>query len=171
MLMKLLVKNRKSQIAMSDLFLAASIFIILLGAVVYLYSHYTTKFESRQEFNRMQLSAIQITDMLVKSPGKPSNWESDEPDTPKLEIMGLAYSDAGKRNLSVLKVNAFLNLSYDKTRDILGTEHDFYFRLSTLGGSVIAEKGLNATGARAVSIERRVLYAGQSAILSFVLRE
>lgn len=155
--------SRKAQLGMSDLFLAVSIFVVLLGAVVFTYNHYTVKFESRQNFNRMQLATMQITELLVKSPGMPADWESN---SSKTRIIGLAYSS---RNISEEKVSRFIDMSYDESKRIFGTNNDFHFRLADMGGSLIAEKGYNATGNTAISMERRVLYNGENAILSFTL--
>lgn len=157
------MKTKKSQISIADLFLAASIFVILLGAVVFIYNHYNVKFESRQSFNRMQLSAMQITEILVKSEGVPGNWEFNSTET---ELIGLAYNS---RNLSMNKVEAFVNMSYDESKQLLGVNDDFYFKISSIDGNILAEKGNNATGNKAVGIERRIMYNEENAVLSFML--
>lgn len=164
-------KFKRSQLSISDLFLAVCIFIVLIGAVIFIYSHYASEFESRQEFNRMQLNAFQTAELLVKSGGSPAGWENMPDQT---ALMGFAYNSNSKRNLSSQKVGAFVNMSYPDIKRIFGTNYDFYFKITDIEGNVMADKGSNLTdspGARAVSVERRVLYNGQNAVLLFALHE
>lgn len=156
-------KSKKSQLGIGDLFLAVSIFVVVIGAVVFIYNHYNVKFESRQSFNRMQISGMQITELLVKSKGVPENWELNSTET---KLIGLAYDD---RNLSGQKISGFINMSYNESKELLGIDYDFYFKLTDIEGNLLAKNGYNATGVQAVSIERRVLYNGENAIMSFVL--
>lgn len=158
--------GRRSQIMMSDLFLAASIFILLLGMMIFLYNHYTSKFESRQEFDRMQFSAVQLSDMLVKSEGLPHDWETN----PNATLMvGLAHKENCKRNLSAMKVGSMVNMSYGDVKGLFGGHYDFYLMIESVNGSLIAETGKKSGSATAVSVERRVMYNDDSAILSLVL--
>lgn len=157
--------SRRSQLNVSDLFLAASICVVLIGAVIFIYSHYTEKYESRQVFNRLQLSAINTADILARTPGRPGNWELN---WTTAGMIGLAHDD---RNISEAKLNSFLNMSYNLSRELIGISEDYRFRLHYIDGSMIAEKGINATGKEAVGVERRVLYNGENAILSFVIWE
>lgn len=170
--MKNKASGKKSQLGMSDLFLAASIFVVLMGAAVFAYSHYTSKFESRQEFNRMQLAALEITDMLVKSPGMPSDWELwlDSGEV-KLHVIGFAYDPVNARNLSATKIEGFMNMSYTESKKKLGTDYDYYFKIRDLEGNTLAEKGSSQEEGQAAGIERRVLYNNNGAIMSFMLME
>lgn len=164
-------KFKKSQLSISDLFLAVCIFIVLIGAVIFIYSHYSSEFESRQEFNRMQLNAFQTAELLVKSGGSPAGWENMPDQT---TIMGFAHNSNSKRNISSQKVGAFVNMSYSDIKRIFGTNYEFYLRITDIEGNIMAEKGrtpADSPGARAVSIERRVLYNGQNAVLLFALHE
>lgn len=157
--------GKRSQISMSDIFLAVSVFVILIGAVVFLYNSYGQKFESRKSFNRMQLSAMEAADVLAKTNGLPSNWELNPDMT---EAIGLAGNE---RNISEQKLNAFLNISYNRSRELMGISQDYYFKIVYGKGDFIAEKGINSTGGEAVGVERRVMYRGENAILYIVLWE
>lgn len=164
-------RYKRSQISISDLFLAVCVFIVLIGSIIFIYSHYDSEFESRQEFNRMQLDAFQTAELLVKSGGSPDGWESMPNQT---ALIGFAYGSGSKRNLSSQKVGAFVSMNYSDIKSILGTNYEFYLKITDMVGNVLAEKGSNMTdeeGERAVSIERRVLYNGQSAVLLFALHE
>lgn len=152
----------------ADLFLAACVFILTIGAIIYIYDGYIEKYNDRQSFSRLQLSAMQITDMLVRSSGMPADWESNISRTASI---GLAYTEGDSRNISASKILAFSNMSYDSTKEIFGTKYDFNFRLVSNNGSVIMQKGSNSTRTRAVGVERRVFFQGEDAIISFVLWE
>lgn len=158
--------SRKAQIESGDLFISATIFIILISGVLLAFNHYTERFESQQEFRGIQSSALQITGLMVKSEGVPAGWHLNPNST---RTIGLAYSRHEPRNISPAKLETFTNMSYDDIRDIAGVPHEFYFRLTDLKGGLISEKGDNSTGDKAVSIQRKVLYKGREAIVSFRL--
>ena len=103
---------------------------------------------------------------MVRSGGIPSDWHLDPNST---STIGLAYSSHDPRNISPAKLEAFANMSYIRIREIAGVPHEFYFRMTDLEGDVIAEKGDNSTGEKAVSIERRALYEGEESIISLRL--
>ncbi|PIN86408.1 hypothetical protein COV19_04980 [Candidatus Woesearchaeota archaeon CG10_big_fil_rev_8_21_14_0_10_44_13] len=155
--------KKRSQISITDFFLAASIFVVLIGALVFVYSNYTAKFASRQESSMMQLSAIQAADILAKSHGKPDRWGVNS--TLAQEI-GLAQDD---RNISAQKLDSFLNISYNTSKELMGITDEYHFKISYIDGNTIAEKGMNSTGRKAVGVERRVIYGGENAILSLIL--
>lgn len=155
--------NKRSQISIGDFFLAASIFIILMGSVVLVYDRYTSKFDSREAYNRIQLSSIQAADMLARSGGEPKNWELN---SSSARMIGLARSD---RNISVQKLDSFLNMSYNYSKDVMRIDGDYYFKIVGLSGNIIAYKGMNATGRSAAGVSRIVLYNDEYAVMSFIL--
>ncbi|HLC98875.1 MAG TPA: hypothetical protein VJC00_02605 [Candidatus Nanoarchaeia archaeon] len=157
------IRPRRSQVGMGDLFLSVSVFVILLVAVVLIYNNYNENFVSRQEYNLMQTYAFQATNLMVKSGGIPAGWEAD-PDSARL--IGFAYNSNNERNLSPQKVESFLNISYDRSKELLGSGYDFYLRIADIQGNILAEKGMNSTGYLSAAIERRVLYDGDEAVLS-----
>lgn len=158
--------KKRSQLGISDIFFASTILLVLIGAIFFVYNNYSVKFESRHEFNRMQLSALQLTDMLVKSSGEPDGWENN---SSMARVIGLAYKGNNGRNISPQKVESFVGMNYTMAKEILGTDYDFYFRMTGTEGTIMAEKGLKSEGTQAVSIERRVMYRENDTILSFVL--
>ncbi|MFO8016010.1 MAG: hypothetical protein R6U32_02815 [Candidatus Woesearchaeota archaeon] len=168
--------NNRAQVSMGDLFLAASILIILTGAIALIYDSYTDRLESRQEFKRLQLSAIRSTELLVKSPGMPEDWEEDITGTVNstsnmtLSHIGLS-NPVSHRNISPEKLEAFRNISYDAVRDIMGSGHDFIIRVMDIQGNLLLEKGGNNTdpeGNRTiVSVERRALLEGDEVVIRF----
>ncbi|MFC1755076.1 hypothetical protein ACFL96_17065 [Thermoproteota archaeon] len=157
-------KSRKAQVGMADLFIAASVFIILLVAIAFVYNLYSEKFQARQRFNRMQISAFQISNILVKSEGIPFDWETDPQNTVMIGLAG------NKRIFSDDKVDAFLNMDYNMTKEIFKSGYDYNFKIYRLNGQILAEKGTNITGnATAVSMERRVLYDDEEVVMALLL--
>lgn len=117
----------KAQIAITDLFIALFIATLLIISIISVWNRYTVLAEDNVNYNDLQISAFQTANILVKSKGKPSNWEED-PDN--VEMIGLASSD---RNLSRDKTNAFINLPYSTLSKLLGLElYDFYFAIMSL---------------------------------------
>ena len=157
-------KYNKAQIAVTDLFVAIFIFIALLISIFVTWNIYITRIEQRDNYNNILSNAVQITDTLVKSPGKPINWEQNNATA---EIIGLASSD---RNLSERKVNAFVTLTYNTTKDLLNIKrYDFKFTLININNSALIEYGLNSTGNNTVSIRRIVWYGNATAFMDFKL--
>ncbi|MCX6707074.1 MAG: hypothetical protein NT001_02950, partial [Candidatus Woesearchaeota archaeon] len=94
------------------------------------------------------------------------DWEQN---SSMARVIGLAYKWNNERNISPQKVESFVKISYNATRELFGAGYDFYFRITDTEGNIIAEKGLKSKGTHAVSIERRVIYGENDTILSFVL--
>ncbi|MBI2076078.1 MAG: hypothetical protein HYT72_02405 [Candidatus Aenigmarchaeota archaeon] len=145
----------KGQIIMSDLLLAItvlSILVIYLGGAI---DNTFDKFASNKQLHDMELGAVKISDMLVRSAGYPANWE----DNPVSAIsIGLSSSD---RVLDGKKLSAFTNLDYQTAKKLLGTsEYEFYFRLVRNG----TEKGLLPGGEKTVTVRRIASYNGADTV-------
>jgi len=157
-------KKTKAQIAVTDLFIALFIFMVVIISIFVAWNMYINRLEQRIEYSNILSNAVQITDTLVKSPGKPVNWELSNATA---EIIGLASSD---RNLSERKVNAFTTLNYNTTKDLLNIKrYGFKFTLMNVNNSALIEYGLNSTGNNTVSIRRIVWYGNSTAFMDFAL--
>ena len=150
--------HKKAQMSMVDLFMAISIFIILIIAIALLWYNYKVKLAEDFAYEDLQVKAFQVSDLLVKSPGKPSKWEDN---ISSLGVIGLAESD---RVLSKEKVEAFENISHNlgvKTLNLGG--YNYYFELGSANG------GLQPNGDIVFTIKRYVLYEGQEKVFEFTL--
>lgn len=156
-------RNKKAQIVTTDLFIAVVIFTILMSIIVVSWGRYTTKLDDKLNYEEMQIRAFQISNLLVKSNGNPSNWENGG----NIESLGLAARD---RILSSSKVDAFVNLSYGNITKLLGIRnYDFYFKLKDSENNSLALKGNIPSGDFAVSLRRYVIYENEDAVMEFTL--
>lgn len=156
-------RYKKAQIVITDLFIALFIATILIILIIFAWNRYTIILNEDADYKEMQIIAFQTADLLVKSNGEPINWE----ETPtSVDVIGLAGSD---RNLSIEKVNAFVNLSYNITSKSLGVEYyDFYFQLKHINGTKLAEHGKTPSNV-VVNVQRLVSYKNEKAIVEFAV--
>lgn len=145
----------KGQIITSDLILAVTlltILVIYLGGAI---DRSIEKFSESIQLHDLELNAVRISDMLVRTSGSPDNWE----DNPNSAIaIGLSSSD---RKISYGKLSAFSNLDYQTAKSVMGVSgYEFYFRLVS-GGT---EKGLLPAGEKSVRVKRIVSYNGADTV-------
>ena len=157
---------RKAQVASIDLFIAITVFLILLASTIYTWNLYNTRFNENLEYEKMQLIAFQITDLLVKNPGYPTGWE-ESPNS--VSVIGLAQDD---RVLSQDKINAFVNLDYNLSKERFNMElYDYKFRVKSLSNNVLYQSGQNFDGDTAIVIERYALLDDEATIMEFTIWE
>lgn len=155
--MKMLSKKR-SQASMLDLFMGAFLFIILITFVMITWNNYNNRLYERLIYEQIELKTFQVSDLLVRSSGSPTNWEDN---ISSLKVIGLADKD---RILSTNKVAAFVNLSNDNVTKILNLEnYNFYFKL----GSYIS--GSTPNGTISVSLRRYVIFENATEEIQFIL--
>jgi len=170
----MLKMHKKAQIFSTDLIISAAIFMILISFVFFTFSRYQTKIDDSIRIQDMNLKALQITELLVKSSGEPVNWEEN---VSKLNIAGLVSSD---RRLLESKITEFIELEYNTTKEKLKImPYEFYFALKEINGGVAkingeeAEKGIkpNLTSKNVLTIKRMVLYGQNEKIIEFTIWE
>ncbi len=158
--------SKRGQVEGSDLFVAATMFIILFTGVILVFNSYSDRFDSSREFRRMQTSALQTADLMVKTGGLPSGWHSNPNST---RMIGLAHSIKEQRNISPEKLDSLLALNYTRIKEITGAPYEIRLEIRGIGGDVIAEKGKEPGGETVVRAERRVFYEGEDAIFSLTM--
>lgn len=166
--------NKKGQVAVLDLFIAAVIFGVLVTTIMLTWNEYNVRIEEHIDYNDLVIKAVHITDLLSQYPGKPTGWEGPRVFLPKrntITTIGLA-SDEGI--IDENKLDRFLNLTYNETRDIFNIKsYDYFFKIIKVDGSNFSpsiEKGI-LTNKTIVSIRRLVIYKDDPAILQFQLEE
>jgi len=159
--------NKKAQVAVLDLFIAAVIFGLLITTVMLTWNKYNIKMNEQINYNTMVIRTYHISDLLTQYPGKPSAWEKEEEINPI--TLGLASQEGV---IDQTKLNKFLEMDYNQTKDILNIMiYDYHFKLTNLTGSNLTQnKGLEKN-TKTVSITRLVIYNGQEALLQFKLEE
>lgn len=171
---KMINRNKKAQVAVLDLFIAAVIFGILITIMMTTWNEYNVKIDKHLEYNDLIIKTYHITDLLVHYPGKPSAWEGPAialdmgPQFPT-DMIGLAHKDGV---LEAGKLNVFLQKPYNESREMLNIRgYNYLFQLTRVDGSEFDPpivKGEIGEGA-IVSVRRLVLYNGEEALLHFQL--
>jgi len=135
-----MIQHKKGQTIIIDLFIAISIFVLLIGAT------------------DLQVKAFQVTDLLVKSTGNPGAWENN---ISSAAVIGLAESD---RVLDRNKVEAFANISHNEGVKLLNLgDYNYYFEIKDVNG------GNLPNGDVKFNVERYVSYEGSDEIFKFTL--
>lgn len=159
-------RTKKGQVAITDLFISAVLFGMIIISVMALWNQYNKKIVEQTEYNDLLLRGFNIADLLSNYEGQPEKWDELQ----DVEIIGLANED---RIISKSKLNNFTNLSYEEIKNrfnIVGNE--FYFSLSDLTGSDFNPITIgNKTGKQIIDIRRLVIYEDQEAALEFAILE
>ena len=156
----------KAQIAVTDLFIAVFIFMILIIFIVIYLDTYDKRLDESIKYQELETIGFQITDMLVKSRGIPPDWESN---ISNADAIGLAGYD---RILSYNRVNAFFDSNYTELKEKFNIERcNFYIVLTAINGTAIKDIGEPSDGDYSVDINRYVLYQNETTILKFTIWE
>ncbi|MBN2368817.1 hypothetical protein JXC34_07375 [Candidatus Woesearchaeota archaeon] len=151
---------KKAQISSMDFLTAVFIFCLVVAYAMSVINDSSIKSFTETDYKYMTVSAIEITDFLIKSPGIPSSWNSSN-----VIFAGLASKD---RVISSSKVTEFCNLTQNQTRAMLRIP--YYVHFSIIGNNTI-ECGLIPSGKKAVSIRRNVFFEDKNAVLKLTLWE
>lgn len=155
------LQSSKGQVAITDMFIALFIFVILIVFIASIWNQYNLKLDDTIVYEDMITKTFQISDVLIKSPGYPKIWNSTN-----VEVIGLAEND---RMLSNEKVGNLTNMTIDKIKENfhLGP-YKFNFTLKTVNGNEIASKGEPLDGL-IVNIKRYVIYEDEEAVMELAL--
>lgn len=157
------MKHRKAQINAFDFIIASSISVMILVSVASTFFFYERKINEFTLYNDLSTKAFQVSDVLIKTEGIPSNWNSTN-----VNIIGLVSED---RVINEDKLNNFINLDQQEIKDKLATNYDIYFNLTNITGKSIASIGNPPAGIRSIVIKRYVTYKNEEAIMEFGLWE
>lgn len=131
---------KKAQTISIDMVFGFFIFLLFIIVSLYIWNIYTLRYSYYVEDNEKRLVAYEVSDLLLRQPGIPGQWETMPLDN--VSVLGLAWND---HNLSQEKIDAFLqqsNGSYDKIKKLLNIERfDYLFRVvdpdrSTITGNI-----------------------------------
>ena len=154
----------KAQLFTIDFSIALTISLVLMIALVLSLNIYPVRLNENQNKNEMLITAFQVSNSLIKNPGSPSLWENN---LTSLDVIGLAQSELV---LSENKVNSFINLDYNNSKNFFGF-YDFYFRILDTNNDEIISYGLQFNGTSSISIRRYIIYDNEKAIMELALWE
>src|SRR3989344_3907752 len=171
----------KGQAAVTDLFIAISVFIILITITTLTWNLYNIRLTSRFDYDDMMLRGFQVSDLLVKSKGIPPDWHisynttypnprGSNADIKPLQLIGLADNE---RVLSPQRVDAFKDISDANpqiVKDALNINlFNYYFVIRNQTGIPLLNTGLFPSGKYAVNLARIVSYNNQPVIMEFAI--
>ena len=161
--------QNKGQAAVTDLFIAISVFIILITITTLTWNLYNIRLTSRFDYDDMMLRGFQVSDLLVKSKGIPPDWHITYEITAP-QVIGLADNE---RILSPEKVGAFKDLSDSDPSAIKNALninlYNYYFVIRNQTGIPLLSTGLFPSGKYAVNLARIVSYNNQPVIMEFAI--
>lgn len=165
--------SRRSQAAITDLFIAVAVFIVLITITTLIWNLYNVRLEARLDYDTMLLRGYHLVEGFIRSPGYPEDWETWAFPNETTQLFGLAQDD---HVLSEAKVARFAALG-----DPLGSEYqdlkrvmqialyEYYFVLKTEQGIIVYSAGNIPTGKYTVNLVRLVIFQGQPHILEFAV--
>jgi hypothetical protein len=159
----------KAQAWSMDFIASITVFILIFSIVVFSWNYVNTQNAERSLFSEMQVSGLDISDILVRSPGNPEDWNESN-----VLSIGLAYRE---NVLNETKVDQFVSMNYSLSRILLGLPYsEFYFALEYLNGTIIEYGGKNMTvgtypinSSISVPVLRTVLFGKTLSNMKFVL--
>jgi hypothetical protein len=126
--------HEKAQISNFDLVIAASIFLFILFVMIGTWGEMTKNIYHYEDRRSTYYKGLDITGMLVTTPGDPSNWE--QLDTVNSST---AYAIGFSSQPNVLdkdKLERFDTLEYEQMRDLLGlSREDFHLLIHDIKGA------------------------------------
>ena len=159
------INGQKGQAAITDLFIAISVFIILTTIITLTWNLYNIRLVNRFEYDDMIIKTFQVSDALSKSKGVPDNWESLK-DKTKIQVVGLAENE---RKISTQKLTQFLDLNETEIKEKMNINlYNFYFTIRNQT-QVLVSHGRIPTGKKSVNIARLVIYNSKPSIMEFAL--
>ena len=144
---------RKGFAIATDFFLASMVFMLVLAYSFYTYYYYVGQFKAAEARKETEISALALTDMMLKSPGNPVEWQ-DAPNETK--AIGLAYDE---NIIDPEKLSALEMMEYNRSKELMGLSTDYYMRVRWVDGTVIMEKGKKQNES-AISMKRVAVYNG-----------
>ncbi|MFH1722843.1 MAG: hypothetical protein ABH950_09605 [Candidatus Altiarchaeota archaeon] len=148
----------------TDFLVGVSIFTLLLSLTFFAWDKNMQKIKEKEVLDELLIQSNQAADILVKTQGLPENWEN-------AAAMGLTVKSVGlagdvDRVLSEDKVNAFVAMDYNYSKEIMGLgNYDYYFGLYNLNNNVINETGVSIEGQIRVQVRRVVTYKDAAAVV------
>lgn len=128
--------NKKAQTFTLDLIVSISVFMVVLGIVMYLWDSNVYEMKKTEMINEMKKTATDGAEMLARTPGAPGDWYTRK--CGNISSIGFAESSSD-RTLNLNKTCALLNMgiedniSYDCARyRLVGKSYEFYVSLTDL---------------------------------------
>ena len=165
--------QRRGQAAITDLFIAVAIFVVLIAITTLIWNLYNVRLDSRLDYDTMLLRGYHITEGFIRSPGYPEDWETWATPAQTTQLFGLAHDD---HIISPAKIERFVELSdpaqpsYIALKETMKISlYNYYFVLKAENNVPVYSAGNHPSGKFTVNLARYVVYNGQPHILEFAI--
>ncbi|MBN2014242.1 MAG: hypothetical protein JW778_03590 [Candidatus Altiarchaeota archaeon] len=126
--------HKKAQISNFDLVIAAGIFLFILFVMIGTWGEMTNKINHFEDRRSTYYKGLDITEMLVKTPGNPPNWEQLDTLNPST-VYAVGFSSQ-PNVLDKDKLERFDTFEYEQMRDLLGlSREDFHLLIHDVKGA------------------------------------
>jgi hypothetical protein len=149
----------KAQFFSYDFMIGVFLIVLASGFWFWSWERYIVETRRRRTWQEMELVASDLSDLIIRIPGVPANWNSSN-----VEVIGLADEP---QVLNSSKLAEFAKLSYADVTSIWGIPYNFHFNLTYPNGTLIQEKGLVPAGDYA-SVSKRIALLNQSEVFVYV---
>lgn len=154
-------KITKGQAVVTDLLIAAGVFILLITITIGTWDIYKIRLASRIEYDQMSMRGYHAIESLVRTPGYPENWEDlAATNLDAVRMFGLADADHLINHNKLIALMSIQDTA--KLKDILNIgPYSFLLRLKKPGPTeqIIYSFGSKPTNEKAaVSLSRVVVY-------------
>lgn len=159
---------KKGQLFSLDLVLSIVVFFVLFLFMLSLWHLYTVRLAHRLDSEELQLAAFDISELMVKSSGVPSNWESD-PST--VQVLGLSNAPGA---LDEKKLAAFLAMDYNASKQVYNIERfEYSLKIISPNGSITEQAGKEPDDSvkESISVTRIVLVGEDTSTMQVILWE
>jgi len=153
--------RKKGQAAVTDLFVAIGIFIVLVTITAVLWNLYNVRLANRMDYDGLVIKAFQTSDLLLQTPGNPDNWDylvlEEDADSDDINYLGLVD---GELKIPYNKTLALATLNETGIKDVFHAgQYRIGIRLRNSNGIEIFNVGkVSGTSKYAVNLARNVLY-------------
>ena len=160
-MLRLRTRSKKGQAAVTDLFVAIGIFIVLITITSVLWNLYHVRLINRMDYDDLVIKNFQITDFLLKTSGSPANWDylytQELIDEDDIYYVGLVEGDF---RIPYNKTYALTNLTEYNLKEIFHAgQYRFGIRIKNITGDDIYTFGkVSGSSKFSVNLARNIMY-------------
>lgn len=161
----------KGQIYLIDILVSLLVMSIVVALAVSFSAVEVKNSEDTTLRNDMLTSGLSGIELLIGSPGVPSDWEGGGGLAAGVSSIGLAKRIGGvtyRNDLDTAKLDAFVAMPYNASKAMMGMggSSDYYFTITDGNGALLASKGTDAPEAGNVyAFTRYCTWNGTSVIV------
>jgi len=154
-------KRKKGQAAITDLFVAIGIFIVLITITSVLWNLYHIRLINRMDHDDIVVKTFQVSDMLLKTPGSPDNWDylvlEQGANSDAIDFIGIIDEEY---KIPYDKITALVALREDEIKEVFHAgQYSFGLRIKDANSNIVFSVGKMSGGGKfSVNLARDVMY-------------